>query len=240
MGQVRWLWAVSDLGRSMGIQAVVFDMDGVIIDSEMVWHEVRRDFVVDYGGTWTEQDQKAVMGANSRQWAEHIRDACGVALSPDQIYSEVVSGLREAYREHLPLYEGAREAVQALAGEYRLAVASSSPLELLEYVLGVAGLRDSFEILVSSDEVARAKPEPDVYLEACRRLGCRPECSAAVEDSANGIRAAVAAGLVVIVIPNQAFPPPTAVVESARMTLDSIAELTPGLMEALGLEVCDG
>ena len=90
----------------MSIQAVVFDMDGVIIDSETVWHEVRRDFVVGHGGTWTEQDQKAVMGANSRQWAEHIRDACGVALPRDQIYSEVVSGLREAYREHLPLYEG--------------------------------------------------------------------------------------------------------------------------------------
>ena len=135
---------------------------------------------------------------------------------------------------------GAREAVRALAGEYRLAVASSSPLELVEYVLGRAGLGASFEVLVSSDEVAKAKPEPDVYLEACRRLGCRPDCSVAVEDSANGIRAAVAAGLVVIVIPNRAFPPSTAVVESARMALDSITELTPGLMAVLGLEVCHG
>ncbi len=223
----------------MSIQAVIFDMDGVLIDSEMVWHQVRRDFVVSHGGAWSEEDQKAVMGANSREWAEYIRNDCNVALPPAQIYADVVSRLREAYLDRLPLYEGAREVVEALALDYALGVASSSPLELVEFVLESAGLRERFQALVSSDEVDRAKPAPDVYIEACRRLGSRPECTAAVEDSANGIRAAVGAGLATIAIPNRAFPPPSSVVGSARLVLGSIRELQPETIAALQLEVCD-
>lgn len=221
------------------IEAVIFDMDGVLIDSEPVWHRVRSDFVAEHGGTWSEDDQRAVMGANSREWAERIRRECGVALSADLIYAQVISRLRQAYQDHLPLYDGTREVVDALSADYPLAVASSSPLELVEFALGLAGLRGRFQAVVSSDEVERAKPEPDVYLEACRRLDRRPCGCAAVEDSANGIRSAVAAGLAVIAIPNRDFPPPLAVVGSARLVLASIRELVPETILALGVEVCD-
>lgn len=223
----------------MAIEAVVFDMDGVLIDSETVWHEVRAAFVRDHGGHWTEDDQKAVMGANSREWSEHIRDACGVALSAEEIYAGVVRALRAALRERLPMYPAAPEVVEALSAQYPLAVASSSPREIIEYVLDQAGLAGHFRALVSSDEVERAKPQPDVYIEACRRLGCRPPCSAAVEDSANGIRAAVNAGMAVVAIPNEAFPPPPEVVSSARLSLGSLRELRPEMIAALNTEECD-
>lgn len=224
----------------MGIETIIFDMDGVILDSESVWNQVRRDFVLEHGGRWTDEDQKAVMGANSRQWSEHIRDNCGVQMAPADIHAGVVSGLRAAYRRHLPLIEGAAEAVRSLGTVYVMGLASSSPLELVEYALDLAGLRDDFAVLVSSDDVPRGKPEPDVYLEACRRLGCTPGCSAAVEDSTNGIRAAVAAGLFVIAVPNAAFPPAPEAVDSAGAVLGSVAELTPELMRSLTREVCDG
>lgn len=218
----------------MAIEAVLFDLDGVIVDSETVWHAVRRDFTRANGGHWTEDDQKAVMGANSREWSEYIHDTCGVALPPETIYSEVVSALVAAYRRHLPLLPGAVEAVRALARVYLLAVASSSPRAVVEMVLGLAGLEDSFRAVVSSDEVPHAKPAPDVYLEACRRLGYAPASCAAVEDSTNGIRAALAAGVWVIAVPNRDFPPPPEVIAAAHVVLDSVAGVTPEEVAKLG------
>lgn len=217
----------------MDVQAVIFDLDGVILDSESVWHQVRHDYVRAHGGRWTEDDQKAVMGANSLQWARHINQVCGVPLPPEEIYAGVVAGLRKAYDAHLPLYPGAVEAVRRLADAYPLAVASSSPREIIEYVLGLAGLRALFRALVSSDDVERGKPEPDVYHEACTRMGCTPERTVAVEDSANGIRAALAAGMVVVAIPNPVFPPPPDVVAAAHAVLGSVAELEPHALSVL-------
>jgi HAD superfamily hydrolase (TIGR01509 family) len=221
---------------------VIFDLDGVLLDSESVWHEVRRDYVVSHGGRWTEDDQAAVMGDNSRQWARYITENCGVALSPDQVYEGVVAALRLSYAAHLPLHRGAVDAVRRLRGGYVMAVASSSPPEIIEFVLESAGLRADFRAVVSSDEVPRGKPEPDVYLEACRRVGRAPERSVAVEDSSNGIRAALAAGLRVIAIPNVAFPPSAEVLGSAHVVLRSVAELSPRVLESLrfGQEVDSG
>lgn len=217
----------------MDVQAVIFDLDGVILDSESVWHEVRHDYVLGHGGRWTEDDQKAVMGANSMQWARYISEVCGVALAEGEIYAGVVAGLRKAYGAHLPLYPGAVEAVRRLATAYPLAVASSSPREIIEYVLDLSGIRPLFRVLVSSDDVEHGKPEPDVYREACARMGCAPVHTVAVEDSTNGIRSALATGLVVVAIPNPVFPPPADVVAAAHVVLGSVAELEPHILSSL-------
>jgi len=222
------------------IDTVVFDMDGVIFDTEQVWHAVRRDFALANGGHWTEADQMAVMGDNSRQWSLYMREECEVPLSPAEIFEGVLRGLRERYQSELVVYPGARVAVAGLASRFRLGIASSSPRELIETALDVAGMRQYFLELVSSDEVARGKPEPDVYLAACARLHAEPARTAAVEDSTNGIRAAAAAGLAVIAIPNKEFPPAPEVVSLAREVLVSIADLTVEVVVSLSEEVDHG
>jgi HAD superfamily hydrolase (TIGR01509 family) len=224
----------------MTIDTVVFDMDGVIFDTEQVWNAVRRDFAIANGGHWTETDQTAVMGDNSRQWSLYMREACEVRLSPEEILEGVLRGLRERYRHDLVVYPGAREAVAGLASRFRLGIASSSPRELIETALDVAGMRQHFLAVVSSDEVAHGKPEPDVYLAACARLQAEPARAAAVEDSTNGIRAAAAAGLAVIAIPNKEFPPAPEVVSLAREVLMSIADLTVEVVTSLLEEADDG
>jgi HAD superfamily hydrolase (TIGR01509 family) len=218
----------------MSIDTVIFDLDGVIIDTEEVWNDVRHDFAVAHGGHWSKEgDQPFVMGANSMQWAASMRENNGVDLSDQKIYDGIIGGLRERYAHHLPLISGAREAIAALAPEYRLGVASSSPRELIEYALDLAGLRGYFSAVVSSDDVAVGKPEPDVYREACARLDTSPERAAAVEDSSSGIQAASSAGLAVIAIPNLDFPPLAEAVDLADVVLGSIAELDGSVVASL-------
>ncbi len=224
----------------MSIDTVIFDLDGVILDSEQVWHTVRRDFALAHGGHWDEHDQRAVMGANSMRWAAYMREQSGVELSDHEIYDAVISALRDRYARDLPLVPGAKEAILGLAAEYRLGVASSSPRRLIEDVLELAGVRPYFEGVISADEVSRGKPAPDVYVEACACLGASPQRSAAVEDSENGIRAAAAAGLAVVAVPNADFPPSVEATESADVVLDSIAELTSEIVASLRRGACRG
>ncbi len=218
----------------MAIQAIVFDLDGVILDSEEIWNSVRKDFALAHGGRWDEHDQPAVMGANSMQWAAYMREASGIPLSDEEIYAGIVQALKEEYARHLPLVSGAREVIEQLASRYRLGVASSSPRELIECALELAGLAGHFSAVVSSDEVPVGKPAPDVYLEACRRLEAEPEQAVAVEDSSNGIASAAAAGLVVVAVPNSVYPPTAEALGLARVVLGSISELSPGLIASVG------
>jgi HAD superfamily hydrolase (TIGR01509 family) len=224
----------------MAIETIIFDLDGVILETEQEWNDVRREFARDYGGHWDEHDQPAVMGANSMQWAEYMRDRNGVDLSPQQIYDGVIAALRTRYAEHLPLIPGAREAVIRLAPSFRLGVASSSPIELIEYSLELAGLRRYFGAVVSSDQVATGKPASDVYLEACARLNTVPARAAAVEDSSNGLRAAASAGLAVIAVPNQAFPPSDDALALADIVLSSVADLTGDMILSIRGEAAHG
>jgi HAD superfamily hydrolase (TIGR01509 family) len=211
----------------MSIEAIVFDLDGVIIDTEEVWSSVRHDFAVAHGGHWMpEIDQPKVMGANSMQWAESMRENNGVDLSAGEIYRGVVDELRARYARHLSIMPGAPEAVKRLGKAYRLGVASSSPLELIEYALELVGIRGHFAAVVSSDDVGVGKPQPDVYIEACRRMNTAPARAAAVEDSSNGLRAAHAAGLTVIAIPHPAFLPSADALALADLVLDAIEGLT--------------
>ena len=211
----------------------MFDMDGVLIDSEPVWERVRRRFVADHGGRWAADAQDRLMGMSTAEWSAYLASDLGVGLTPQQVAEQVVAAMAAEYSEHLPLLPGAVGAVRILAERWPLAVASSSPRALIETVLATAGLESAFAAVVSSEEVARGKPAPDVYLAAAGRLSVPPTSCAAVEDSTNGLRAAVAAGLTVIAIPRPEYPPAADALAAARLVLPSLTVLTPDIIAAL-------
>ena len=214
------------------IDAVVFDLDGVIIDSEELWDEVREGLARERGGRWSAQAQADMMGMSSTEWSRYLHEVVDLPEPPDEISREVVERMLARYSESLPLVDGAVDAVKRLAAHWRLAVASSSNRELIDRVLEVSGLAPYFEATVSSEEVERGKPAPDVYLEAARRLGVEAARSVAIEDSSSGIRSAHAAGMHVVAIPNRAFPPPADVLALASVVLESIEELDPEVITA--------
>ena len=210
------------------VEAVVFDLDGVIVDSEHVWDEVREELARERGGRWHDRAQTDMMGMSSPEWSRYMHDVIGLPESPAEIDAEVVRRMLDRYTKQLPLVDGAVEAVSRMAGSFRLALASSSNRPVIDAVLEVSGLAPLFEATVSSEEVGRGKPAPDVFLEAAARLAVAPEHCAAVEDSGNGIRAAHAAGMRVLAIPNRRYPPPDDALALADVVLDSIDELVPG------------
>jgi HAD superfamily hydrolase (TIGR01509 family) len=213
------------------IDAVVFDMDGVIVDSEQVWDDVRERYTREVGGTYSDAATRDMMGMSSVEWSRYMADTLGVPGTPEEINTAIVERMLARYGEEPPLIPGAIDAVRRCAGRWPLAVASSSNPELIQVVLDAAGLHDVIPIVVSSQEVARGKPAPDVYLEAARRLAVEPGRCAAVEDSHNGIRSAKAAGMRVIAVPNPHFPPDAEAMAQADVVLGSIAELTPEVVE---------
>jgi HAD superfamily hydrolase (TIGR01509 family) len=212
------------------IECVVFDLDGVIVDSEQVWDDVREQLVRERGGRWHEGAQAAMMGMSSPEWSRYMHDELGLRESPQQLNDEVVRRMLERYRESLPLIDGAVEAVRRLASAFTLGVASSSNRPLIDAVLDGAAIAGCFAAVVSSEEVARGKPAPDVYLEAARRLGVEPAQCAAVEDSSNGLRAAHAAGMRVLAVPNAHYPPAPDALALADAVARSVHELTPELV----------
>jgi HAD superfamily hydrolase (TIGR01509 family) len=213
------------------IEAAVLDLDGLLLDSEQLWDAAREQFVRERGGRWHERAQRDMMGMSSPEWSRYVHDELGVPDPPEGISAEVVRRLERLYRERLPLLPGSREAVQRLARRWPLALASSSNREIIDLALELAGLASYFQATVSSEEVGRGKPAPDVYLEAARRLGVDPERAAAIEDSHNGIRAAKAAGMRVVAIPNKHFPPDEDALAQADVVLGSLAELTAEAVE---------
>lgn len=212
------------------IEAVVFDLDGVLLDSEHLWDEVREELARERGGRWHQRAHADMMGMSSTEWSRYLQEVIGLPEPPEEISAEVVRRMLARYEAGLPLVEGAVEAVRRLAGSFRLALASSSNREIIDAVLERSGLGSLFEATVSSEEVARGKPAPDVFLEAARRLGLPPERCAAIEDSGNGIRAAHAAGMRVVAIPNRRYPPPEDALALADAVLGSPAALTPALV----------
>ena len=215
------------------IEAVVFDLDGVLLDTEELWNEARRQITDERGGRWRDDAQRAMMGMSSPEWSRYMHDVLGVPDPPEEISAEVVKRLEALYRERLPLVPGALEAVRRIGERWPLAIASSSNRPLIDLFLELTGTGELFRATVSSEEVARGKPAPDVYLEAARRLGVSPATCAAIEDSENGIRSAAAAGMRVIAIPNHVFPPSDEALSLAHVVLDSLDELTPEVVEEL-------
>jgi HAD superfamily hydrolase (TIGR01509 family) len=215
------------------IEAVVFDLDGVLVDSEPVWEQVRRQVVAEHGGHWAADAQQRLMGMSTGEWARYLSQDLGVGLPPERVAALVVERMAARYTEHLPLMPGAVEAVRRLAASWPLGLASSSPPSLIETVLDTASLRSSFLTTMSTEQVSRGKPAPDIYLAVAARLGRQPERCAAVEDSSNGLRSAAAAGLHVIAIPHPKYPPTPDALEKASVVLTSLTELTPATITGL-------
>ena len=215
------------------IEAVVFDVDGVLIDSEPVWERVRRKFVAEHGGRWPDDAQDRMMGMSTAEWSAYISADFGLRLPPRRVADLVIAAMAAEYEVHLPLLPGAVDAVRELSARWPLAVASSAPRSLIETVLDAAGLRQSFRAAVSSEEVERGKPAPDVYLEAARRLGVPPAACAAIEDSSNGLRSAAAAGMAVIAVPRPEYPPAADALAVARVVLGSLTGLSAAAVASL-------
>ena len=211
----------------------MFDLDGVIVDSEPVWEQVRRQVVAEQGGHWADDAQQRIMGMSTGEWARYLSEDLGVGLAPDAIAVLVIERMAARYTEHLPLMPGAVEAVRRMAALWPLGLASSSPPSLIAVVLDAAGLRECFVTALSTEEVSRGKPAPDIYLAVCDRLDRRPQRCAAVEDSTNGLRSAAAAGLHVVAIPHPRYPPDPAALAAADLVLDSLDELTQDRVAAL-------
>jgi HAD superfamily hydrolase (TIGR01509 family) len=215
------------------IAAVIFDLDGLLVDSEAVWDEVRKRFTEENGGHWHDGAQRDMMGMSSVEWSRYVRDRLGVRMEPERISAEVADRVADLYRQHLPLLPGAVESVRSLAAEWPLGLASSSNRHVIDLVLDEAGIAGSFRATVSSEEVGAGKPAPDVYLEAARRLAVEPAECAAIEDSTNGIRSAHAAEMTVIAVPNKDFPPAPDALALAALVLDSLEELSPERIRSL-------
>jgi HAD superfamily hydrolase (TIGR01509 family) len=215
------------------IKAVVFDLDGVIIDSEEVWEEVRRGYVAGFGKQFLPDTQDRMMGMSTQEWSRHLAEEVGVPRTPAQVADDVLGQMAARYRSDLPLIPGSVDAVRRLGERFTLALASSSSRVLIDQVLATAGLTDAFTVTLSTEEVPRGKPAPDVYLAAADKLGLPPADCAAVEDSSNGLRSAGAAGLAVIAVPHGVYPPAPDALAMASLTVTSIDALTAEEVAAL-------
>ena len=210
------------------IAAVIFDLDGVLVDTEIWWDEVRQAFAAAHGRSWTVEDRAQVMGANSRQWSRTMRERLDLDRLAEAIERDVVDAMVSRWRTApSPLIAGADEVVRRLAAEYPLAVASSAHREVIDAALSLTGLRSSFSVVVSSDEVAHGKPAPDVYLEAAHRLDVEPTQCVVVEDSLNGVLSGRAAGMTVVLVPNATIPPAPGAHEAADVVLGDLRDLDP-------------
>jgi HAD superfamily hydrolase (TIGR01509 family) len=213
------------------IESVIFDLDGVLVDSEIWWDEARRAWAANHGRPWTEDDRHAVMGANSRQWSQTMHDRLGVDVPASTIEAEVVGRVVDRYhREGPPRIPGAVESVERIAARVPVAVASSAHPDVIRAALEGLGLADRFAVVVSSDEVDHGKPAPDVYLETARRLAIEPARLLVVEDSYNGVLAAHAAAMRVVLVPNASVPPAPGTADVADLVLPSLAALDPAVL----------
>jgi HAD superfamily hydrolase (TIGR01509 family) len=212
------------------VQAAVFDLDCVLLDSEQVWDAVRRGLAVEAGRQWPVDATRAMQGMSTAEWSTYLTDVVGVPGEPGEVAATVIDRVAARYESRLPLLPGAVEAVQRLGSDWPLGLASSSPRRLIDAVLDSAGLASWFSATVSTEEVEAGKPAPVVYLEVVQRLGVDPNAVVAIEDSSNGLRSAAAAGLRVIAVPNASYPPTEDALALANVVVHSLDEITPRLV----------
>lgn len=216
------------------VDAVLFDLDGVIVDSEPVWEEVRRAYVAAHGGTWQPDTQRRLMGMSTGEWAAYLSGELGVDRSAEQVATEVVAEMTHRYAQHVPLIDDADAVVRRMAARWPLGLASSSPTRLIAAALAATGLADAFGATLSTEETARGKPAPDVWLAVAERLSVDPARCVAVEDSSNGVRSAAAAGMRVVAVPHGSYPLDPDAERLAAVLLPTIDALTPDVVERLG------
>ena len=225
--------------RAMRFEAIIFDMDGVLVDSEAYWLESRVAFAAGLGKTWTLADQHAAMGRNTVEWAAVMRDRLGLTDWPlDAIIEPVRGGVIRRLEARVPLLPGALDAVQTAASIAPIALASGSPTAVIDTVMRLSGLETVFAVKVYGDDIPNGKPAPDIYFEAARQLGARPSRCLGIEDSANGLRALYAAGMTAIAVPSPGFSLPPEVLAPADRVLPSLEFFTPGLLKDFGR--CEG
>ncbi|GAC1363861.1 MAG: HAD family phosphatase [Actinomycetota bacterium] len=222
------------------IQAVIFDMDGILVNSEPVWERIRRAMVSESGGRWLPDTQQRLMGMSTPEWAHYLTTGVGAQISAEDFTRVAIARVLEAYAHDLPLLAGAVDAVRRVSQRYPVGLASSSPPAVIQGVLERADLQSVFAATAASDEVLRGKPAPDVYLLAAQRLGVNPLSCVAVEDSSNGLRSAAAAGLRVVAIPRPEYPPDPDALALAARQLTSLCQLTDELLDSLALELPGG
>lgn len=217
------------------LQAVVFDMDGVLIDSEHIWQRVREDFAQSLGARWTTADQESTMGTNTAAWSRTMVERLQLrqrnGMDEAAVAHEIVQRMLQEYRRALPLRAGAVAAVQMAARTHVVALATGSPMELAAHVLQASGLAPLMQAVVCGDDVVHGKPAPDIYLLALQRIGVAPQAAVGVEDSANGLRALRAAGLAAIAAPVPAYPLSPQAQALAHLHIDSMEQLTPALLQ---------
>lgn len=218
----------------MPIRAVIFDLDGVLIDSEICWQRAREGFAAERGGVWTEALQYEAMGTGTDHWLGLMQRHLAPHTDVQTIYDTILARMREEYTRRLPLRDGAVATVRSLAGHCPLALASGAPTPLIDHAMTVSGLGEHMTTIVYGDTIQRGKPAPDIYLEGLRRLGVRASEAVGVEDSANGLAALRAAGLWAIAAPAPGFDLPADVLATADDRIDHLADLTPERIAALG------
>ncbi|GEL16571.1 HAD family hydrolase [Pseudonocardia asaccharolytica] len=216
-----------------GRQAVVFDLDGVLLESEQLWDRVRRELAARAHRPWPAEATAAMQGMSTAEWSGYLVETVGVPGSADDVAHAVIERMASRYAEHVPLLPGAVAAVRRLAAHWRLGLASSSPRRLIDAVLAAGGMRGEFSVTISTEEVEAGKPSPAVYQAVVARLGVPAHGTVAIEDSSNGLRSAAAAGLVVIALPNPDFPPVDDALDLAAARVDRLDDLTPELIEAV-------
>jgi HAD superfamily hydrolase (TIGR01509 family) len=218
----------------MTIEAVIFDMDGLLVDSEPVWDKARSSMAAEAGKEWNQDDHKAVMGVNTEEWAAYMIQRLELTISPQEVQAEIVQRMLEMYRQRVPYLPGAVEAVTLAAQNYPTALASGSHRSLIDAVTNDAQMRGKFQVIQSADEVGVGKPAPDVYLQTARRLGFSPETCLCLEDSGNGILAGLRAGMKVIAVPDPRFAPKQEILDQAHLVLDSLTAFSLDTIRQMG------
>ena len=220
----------------MPIEAVIFDMDGVLVDSEVYWDKSRVDFARDRGAVWTDEFQRLAMGRSTVGWAGVMREKLALDETIDEIIAEMKARVITHYEARMPTRPGALESVSHMQQYFRVGLASGSPTEIIKAVLNITGLDQIFEVMIYGDDVPRGKPAPDIYLEALKALGVSPAVSLGIEDSANGLRSLKAAGMFAVAAPSPDFPLPDKVLALADAHISTLEDFTVDLVRQIERE----
>lgn len=216
-------------------QAVIFDLDGTLTDTEAVWDAERRSLLAQEGLVWSEADSLATMGMSTPEWSGYMAMQKNFGPGSEAAARRTIDALLARYRRDLPVLPGAREAVRRLGDHWPLGVASSSPRVLIERALEVMGVRDLIRVVRSTEEgVAKGKPAPDAFLWVAEQLGSEPAHTVVIEDSGNGILAGLNAGMPVIAIPPHFLPPSDELLARTAAVLDGLDDLSVDLVQRVG------